>query len=445
MSDAVSPSTALPSTSPPTVQKRHLRRVVLASLIGTTIEYYDFAVYGTAAALVLGPLFFPSESATASTLAAFLTFAAAFLARPLGVMMFGTLGDRVGRKPALVAALLLMGAATVTVGLLPTYETIGVMAPVLLVVCRVLQGVSLGGEWGGAVLLAAEHAPPHKRALFASIPQMGPLLGFLLSSAVLIPLIDIVGMQQFRAWAWRIPFLISAVLVIVGLWVRSRVGESPQFAAAERTAPAARFPLVTLVQRSPRRLMLAIGSAVGGSALYYLTIVYTLSYAPTELGIPQRSVLAAISAGAVVAALVMVPFARWADRVGRRPVMVYGMAGSVVWALPMFGSLSTRNIWLITVAFIIGQVLQIMTFSPMAAFMAELFPARLRYTGASAAFILANTIGGGFAPLVASWLTTLWESPLVLGVYVSMLCLVSLVCVVKLPETRDEEFDVRES
>ncbi|MFE0517074.1 MFS transporter [Streptomyces sp. NPDC058964] len=191
--------------------------------------------------------------------------------------------------------------------------------------------------------------------------------------------------------------------------------------------------------------MLAIGSAVGGSALYYLTIVYTLSYAPTELGIPQRSVLAAISAGAVVAALVMVPFARWADRVGRRPVMVYGMAGSVVWALPMFGSLSTRNIWLITVAFIIGQVLQIMTFSPMAAFMAELFPARLRYTGASAAFILANTIGGGFAPLVASWLTTLWESPLVLGVYVSMLCLVSLVCVVKLPETRDEEFDVRES
>ncbi|MGW0738034.1 MFS transporter [Streptomyces sp. NPDC002851] len=420
-----------------------MSRVALASLIGTTIEYYDFAVYGTAAALVLGPLFFPAGSATASTLAAFLTFAAAFLARPLGVILFGTLGDRAGRKPALVAALLLMGTATVAVGLLPTYASVGVTAPVLLVVCRILQGVSLGGEWGGAVLLAAEHAPPSKRAFFASIPQMGPLLGFLLSSAVLIPLIDIVGMEQFQAWAWRIPFLISAVLVIVGLWVRGRVEESPQFAAAERTAPTARFPLGVLLRRYPKRLLLAIGSAVGGSAMYYLAIVYTLSYAPTTLGIPQRSILAAVSAGAVAAALAMVPFARWADRVGRRPVMLCGTIGAGAWALPMFGSLSTRNIWLITGAFVIGQVLQIMMFSPMAAFMAELFPARLRYTGASAAFILANTLGGGFAPLVASWLTTVWESPLVLGVYVSALCLISLGCVVLLPETREEEFGVR--
>ncbi|MFG2276126.1 MFS transporter [Streptomyces chartreusis] len=419
-----------------------VKRVALASVIGTTIEYYDFAVYGTAAALVLGPVFFPTDSPAASTLAAFLTFAAAFLARPLGVMLFGTLGDRVGRKPALVTALLLMGAATVAVGLLPTYASVGVTAPVLLVVCRIVQGISLGGEWGGAVLLAAEHAPPHKRAFFASIPQMGPLLGFLLSSAVMIPLIDIVGMQQFQDWAWRIPFLISAGLVVVGLWVRSRVGESPQFVAARRrNTPAARFPLGALLRQHPRRLLLAIGSAIGGSALYYLAIVYTLSYAPTVLGIPHRSILAAVSAGAVAAALAMVPFARWADRVGRRPVMLYGAAGSVLWAVPMFGSLSTRNIWLITGAFVIGQVLQIMMFSPMAAFMAELFPAHVRYTGASAAFVLANTLGGGFAPLVASWLTSLWASTAVLGIYVAVLCLVSLLCMVRLPESRNEQFD----
>ncbi|EKX62479.1 MFS transporter [Streptomyces ipomoeae] len=424
-----------------TAQKTTASRVAVASLIGTIIEYYDFAVYGTAAALVLGPAFFPSGNATVSTLAAFLTVAAAFVARPVGVVVFGAIGDRVGRKRALFLSLLLMGLSTVGVGLLPTYETAGLIAPVLLVVLRLLQGVSLGGEWGGAVLLAAEHAPPGRRALYASIPQAGPPLGFLLSSAVILPTLAIVGRDGFAEWAWRIPFLLSTGLIVVGLWVRSRVAESPVF--NERStggAAAPRFPLGVLVKEYPGRLLLGVGAAIGGSSIYYLATVYSLSYGPTALGIPQPTMLTATSIAAVADVAVTVPVAIWADRVGRRPVMLAGAAGCAVWALPMFGSLQTRDAVLITGAFTIGLVLFIMMFAPMAAFLPELFPARLRYTGASATFILAVTLGGGFAPLVATWLTSHWQSPFVLGLYAGVLCLVSVGCILALPETRDKDF-----
>ncbi|MGP3964834.1 MFS transporter [Nonomuraea sp. 3N208] len=433
---AAAPSPPKPA---PASDTRTVSRVVAASLIGTVIEYYDFAVYGTAAALVLGPAFFPSGSATVQTLAAFLTFAGAFLARPFGVVLFGTIGDRLGRKRALVLSLLLMGAATVGVGLLPTYESAGLLAPVLLVALRLLQGVSMGGEWGGAVLLAAEHAPPARRAMFASIPQAGPPLGFLLSSAVILPTLAIAGRDGFAAGAWRIPFLISAALIIIGLWVRSRVTESPVFASAPRRT-VSRFPLGTLVKEYPGRLLLGVGAAIGGSSVYYLTTVYSLQYAPKALGISQGTVLTAASLAAAAGALATVPAARLADRVGRRPVMLAGLVGCVLWALPMFGSLQTGNALLITGAFVLGLVLFTLSFSPIAAFLPELFPARLRYTGASAAFILANTLGGGFAPVVATWLNTHWASPLVLGCYAGVLCLISLICVLALPETRDHEF-----
>ncbi|MET8977088.1 MFS transporter [Streptomyces sp. NPDC004539] len=424
----------------PPAPKTDVSRVAVASLVGTVVEYYDFAVYGTAAALVLGPAFFPSGNSTVSTLAAFLTFAAAFLARPVGVVLFGTIGDRLGRKRALVLSLVMMGVATVGVGLLPTYETAGVLAPVLLVTLRLVQGVSMGGEWGGAVLLAAEHAPPGRRALYASIPQAGPPLGFLLSSAVILPTLAIAGKDGFEDGAWRIPFLLSALLVVIGLWVRSRVTESPVFQQQRSAEPAPRFPLGTLLREHPGKILLGLGVTVGGSAVYYLTVVYSLSYGPKALDIPQSTMLTAASVAAGVAALVTVPTARVADKVGRRPVIIAGAAGSVLWALPMFGSLETGNGWLITGAFTVGLTLFTFMFAPIAAFLPELFPARLRYTGASAAFILANTLGGGFAPLVATWLTAHWESPLVLGAYAGSLCLVSLGCALALPETRDRVF-----
>ncbi|GHE65915.1 MFS transporter [Streptomyces capitiformicae] len=426
---------------PPPEARKGASRVAAASLIGTTIEYYDFAVYGTAAALVLGPAFFPSGSSTVSTLAAFLTFAVAFLARPVGVVLFGTIGDRRGRKQALVLSLVLMGVATVGVGLLPTYDTAGVLAPVLLIALRLLQGVSMGGEWGGAVLLAAEHAPPGRRAVYASVPQIGPLLGFLLSSAVILPTIGITGREAFADWAWRVPFILSTLLIAVGFWVRTRVEESPVFDRPATARPAApRFPLGALVSQYPGRLLLGIGAAVGGSAVYYLVIVYSLSYGPKSLGIPQNTMLAAASVAAGAAAAAVIPVARLADRVGRRPVILAGATGSALWALPMFGSLNTGDGLLIGGAFTVGLVLLVLMFGPIAVFLPELFPARLRYTGASAAFILANTLGGGFAPLVATWLNSHWQSPLVLGAYAGTLCLVSLACVLALPETRDKEF-----
>ncbi|MEV0639491.1 MFS transporter [Streptomyces sp. NPDC050619] len=448
------PGTAGPrqAAAPPPEVRSKASRVAVASLIGTTIEYYDFAVYGTAAALVLGPAFFPSGNATVSSLAAFLTFAAAFLSRPLGVALFGTIGDRLGRRKALVMSLLLMGVATVGVGLLPTYETAGLLAPVLLVTLRLLQGVSMGGEWGGAVLLAAEHAPPGRRALYASIPNVGPSLGFLLSSAVILPTLNIAGRDGFTNGAWRIPFLVSAVLVVIGLWVRTTVSESPVFSSAVRStarvpvpvpvpAPASRFPLGTLLTQHPGRLVLGIGAAIGGSAVYYLTIVYSISYGPKSLGIPQNTMLTAASIGAAAGIAITLPVAKLADRIGRRPVMLTGAVGCVVWAVPMYASLSSRDALVITGAYTVGLMLLALMFSPVAAFLAELFPARLRYTGASAAFILANTLGGGFAPLVATWLNSHWESPLVLGFYTGGLCLLSLLCLLALPETRDHEFD----
>ncbi|BBC31932.1 ABC transporter [Streptomyces graminofaciens] len=432
---------ATATSTPAAARKSSASRVAVASLVGTIIEYYDFAVYGTAAALVLGPAFFPSGNATLSTLAAFLTVAAAFVARPVGVVVFGSIGDRLGRKRALFLSLVLMGLSTVGVGLLPTYETAGLVAPVLLIVLRLLQGVSMGGEWGGAVLLAAEHAPPGRRALYASIPQAGPALGFLLSSAVILPTLAIVGKDGFAEWAWRVPFLLSTALIAVGLWVRSRVAESPVF-DERSTGDPARFPLGVLIREYPGKLLLGTGAAIGGSAIYYLTTVYSLSYGPTALGIPQPTMLTAASIAAAADAAVTVPVAIMADRVGRRPVMLAGAAGCALWALPMFGSLQTGNAILITGAFTIGLVLFVMMFAPMAAFLPELFPARLRYTGASATFILAVTLGGGFAPLVATWLTSHWQSPFVLGLYAGVLCLVSLGCVLALPETRDKDFSV---
>ncbi|MFE2473426.1 MFS transporter [Streptomyces mirabilis] len=425
----------------PAKRSNTMSRVGLASLVGTTIEYYDFAVYGTAAALVLGPAFFPSEDATLSSMAAFLTFSVAFLARPVGVVLFGTIGDRFGRKRALVASLVLMGAATFGVGLLPTYESAGIIAPVLLVVLRLLQGVSLGGEWGGAVLLAAEHAPAGRRALFTSIPQAGPPLGFLLSNAVILPTLAIAGRERFADGAWRVPFLLSSVLVILGFWIRTHVAESPVFSdkSAARKAPS--FPLATLIREYPKRMVLGIGAAVGGSAVYYLALVYSLSYGPT-LGIPQPTMLTATSVAAAGGILAIVPAARLADRVGRRPVMLVGTVGCALWSMPMFGTLSSGNAVLITGSFTIGLVLLALIFCPIAAFLPELFPTHLRYTGVSVTFIIANTLGGGFGPLVATWLNTQWQSPLAIGIYTGGLCLVGVGCVLALPETRGQDFGI---
>src|SRR5688572_4975137 len=312
------------------------RRVAIASAIGTTIEWYDFFIYGTAAATVFGPQFFPQVSELAGTLASFATFGIGFIARPLGGVVMGHYGDRLGRKFMLVWSLLLMGVATLAIGLLPTYAQIGAWAPVLLVVLRFVQGFALGGEWGGAVLMSVEHAPEGRRGLFGSVVALGLPAGIILSNLVFLIASTAVPQEQFAAWAWRIPFVASAVLVAVGLWVRLGVAESPVFANAMRTHGARRMPLVDVMRSHATPVLLSAGTYLSISTLGYIVLVYFVTYATRQLGLALPVTLTLVLVSAVVFAISIALFARWSDVVGRRRLLRGGLAGLILWSLVFF-------------------------------------------------------------------------------------------------------------
>ncbi|MFF5854046.1 MFS transporter [Streptomyces sp. NPDC012751] len=409
-------------------------RLAAASLAGTAIEFYDFFVYGTAAALVLGPLFFPTFSAVAGTLAAFGTFGVGFVARPLGSVLFGHLGDRRGRRPVLVASLLLTGASTVAVGCVPTYGTIGVAAPVLLLVLRFLQGLGLGGEWGGAVLLTAEHAPPGRRALWSSFPQVGPALGFVLANGVMLALSVALSDAEFARWGWRVPFWAAGALALAGLWLRSSLTESPRFLEIDDHA---RVPLLEIVRHHGRLVLLTAGALAVGYAVFYAVTTWSLSYATERLGV-SRTVMLTCVMGAVVVKGALIPLvALLGDRYGRRPMCLTGCAACVLWMLPMVALLSTGEPLLMFLA-ILGALLAFVTmFAVISAYLPELFEARVRCTGAAVGYNLGGVLGGALTPIVA---TTLAERsgrvPWGVGVYLTGIALVSLVCFALLPETR---------
>ncbi|GAB1335014.1 MFS transporter [Streptomyces sp. E-15] len=409
-------------------------RLAAASLAGTAIEFYDFFVYGTAAALVLGPLFFPTFSAVAGTLAAFGTFGVGFVARPLGSVLFGHLGDRRGRRPVLVASLLLTGASTVAVGCVPTYGTIGVAAPVLLLVLRFLQGLGLGGEWGGAVLLTAEHAPPGRRALWSSFPQVGPALGFVLANGVMLALSVALSDAEFTRWGWRVPFWAAGALALAGLWLRSSLTESPRFLEIDDHA---RVPLLEVVRHHGRLVLLTAGALAVGYAVFYAVTTWSLSYATERLGV-SRAVMLTCVMGAVVVKGALIPLvALLGDRYGRRPMCLTGCAACVLWMLPMVALLSTGEPLLMFLA-ILGALLAFVTmFAVISAYLPELFEARVRCTGAAVGYNLGGVLGGALTPIVA---TTLAERsgrvPWGVGVYLTGIALVSLVCFALLPETR---------
>jgi metabolite-proton symporter len=411
------------------------RRVALAGGVGTTIEWYDFFIYGTAAAVVFAPQFFPQASDLAGRLAAFATFAIGFIARPLGGIAMGHYGDRLGRKSMLVWSLMLMGLATLGIGLLPNYERIGVWAPALLVIFRFVQGFALGGEWGGAVLMSVEHAPGGRRGFFGSFVALGLPAGIILSNLVFLVISGVFEPDEFAAWAWRIPFLASAVLVVVGLWVRLGLSESPIFAEVLRTASARRMPIVDVLRNDWRAVLIAAGSYVGISANGYVVIVYFVSYATRELGLPLPTTLTLLLTGAVLFAGSIVVFARWSDRVGRRRIMQWGLAALVLWSLFFFPLADTKSIPLIALALCGMFLVQGAYIGPQPAVFSELFPAAIRYSGASLSLTLGTILGGALAPAIATTLYNAGGNSRLVTAYITVMSLLSFLSALGLKET----------
>jgi metabolite-proton symporter len=424
------PSGAASSVTDPAA----VRRVALASLVGTTIEWYDFFVYASAAGLVFGQLFFTALDPSSALLVSFATIGVSFVARPLGGVVAGHLGDRFGRKGMLVATLLLMGLATVGVGLLPTYAAIGVAAPVLLVVLRLLQGLSAGGEWGGAALMAVEHAPPGRRGFFGTYPQIGVPIGLVLANLVFLVVSASTTREQFAAWGWRIPFLLSIVLVGVGLFVRARVDESPVFAALRAGRERRSAPMAEVLRHHPRAVLVAIGLFVANNMIGYLLIAFITSYGTRVLKVSSATMLAVGIVGAVVWGVAILWSGSWSDRVGRRRVYLVGTLLLLVWSFPFFLLLDTASLPAMLLAVAVLGVGLGLTYGPQAAAYAELFPAPVRYSGASFAYAVGAVVGGGFAPLVAQALVGATGTSLSVSVYMVVVCLVTLAAVLALRE-----------
>ncbi|AHH93800.1 MFS transporter [Kutzneria albida] len=410
-------------------------RIAVASFVGTAIEFYDFYIYGTAAALVLNSTFFPNLSPLNGTLAAFSTFAVAFLARPLGSLLFGHFGDRVGRKSMLVASLLTMGLSTVAIGLVPGYDTIGAAAPIILVLLRFLQGLGLGGEWGGAALLAAENAPEGRRGWFGAFPQLGPSIGFFAANGIFLLLSAALTDEAFRAWGWRVPFLASALLVLVGLVVRLKISETPVFAEVLRRQERSSLPLVEMVRRAPARLLLGGGVIITCYVVFYVTTTFGLSYSTTGLGLSRGAALGLQVLAIWAMALSTVLSCLAVDRLGRKPVLITGCVFTGLTGLVMFPLMNTGSTALIGLAFALGLAAMGWVYGPLGAYLPELFDTRYRYSASSFAYNLGGVLGGALAPTVAAALAGS-SGPLAVGYYVAASAVVSLVCVLLLPETR---------
>jgi len=409
-------------------------RIVLASLVGTTIEFYDFYIYGIAAALVIGGMFFPKSAPETQALNAFLTFGIAFIARPIGSMLFGHFGDRIGRKATLVASMLVMGVSTTLIGVLPGYNDVGVVAPWLLCLLRFGQGVGLGGEWGGAALIATENAPANRRAWFGMFPQLGPPIGFLLANGLFLILILSLGEATFVAWAWRVPFLISAALVAIGLYLRVSIAETPAFEAAMARNERVAVPFFYVLAHHGRPLLQGSLAIVVCYALFYITTVFALGYGVSQNHIPRTTYLELLCVAAVCMALAS-PVASWlADRLGRRPVLLAASALAVLvgFALPYLiagGPLPT----LVFACLALGTMG--LTFAPLGAQLPELFPTNVAYSGASIAYSLGGILGASLAPYVAVQLQA-WGGLAWVGYYVSAAALISFVAIWTMPETR---------
>jgi len=424
----------------PSSETNSVRLVAVASFIGTTIEWYDFFLYGTAAALVFNRLFFPTFDPLMGTLAAFGTYAVGFFARPVGGIVIGHYGDKIGRKSMLVLTLVVMGVATFLIGLLPTYEQIGPWAAVGLVLLRVAQGFGVGGEWGGAVLMAVEHAPPGTRGYYGSWPQIGVPAGLVISTAV-FAVFSRLPEEQFLSWGWRVPFLLSALLVIVGLMIRVRILETPAFTKVKEASREAHQPIIELLKTYPKQVLLAMGARFGENGAFYIYSVFVLTYATQHVKMPQQVVLTAMLIGAGLELMAIPFFGAMSDRFGRRPVYLFGAIATALWAYPLFRLLDTASpplVWLaLIVAFVFSHAAM---YGPQAAFFSELFGTRVRYSGASLGAQLAAALAGGTSPFIATLLLAKYGTN-ALSLYLIFMAAVTIVAVLLASETHRDHID----
>lgn len=428
---------------------RGMGRIAAAAFVGSAIEWYDFFLFGTASALVFGKLFFPDSDPASGTLLAFATFGVGFFARPVGGILAGHLGDRIGRKRTLVATLLVMGIATALIGVLPPASAIGVAAPILLVVLRIGQGLGVGGEWGGAALLAVEHAPDGRRGFYGSFPQLGVPAGLLLSTGA-FALVTMLPEEQFLSWGWRVPFLASVVLVLVGLYIRLRISEPAVFQELKENAQAVRMPIVEVIRSSPRQVLLAAGIRFSDNVLYYVCATFALTYVATTLGLPRSLALTAVLVASALELVTMPLSGLLSDRIGRRPVVIAGAALTVLVAFPFFWLLDTRSSGAILVAMIIAIPLaHALVFTPLAAWFCEMFGTGVRYSGVSIGFQLGALVAGAPTPfLAAALLAGTGGAPWPVAVMLVIAGVVTGVCALAASEsvrTRLDRIDVEEA
>ena len=431
--------------SAPAQPRAGFGKVVGASVIGTTVEWYDFFLYGSAAALVFPALFFPEQSEFAGTLLSFGTYAVGFAARPIGALIFGHFGDRIGRKKLLVISLLMMGGATFAIGLLPTFGTVGVLAPILLVTLRLIHGFALGGEWGGAVLLVSEHGKPQNRGFWSSWPQAGAPAGNLLATGVLALLAAFQSDAAFESWGWRIPFLLSAALIIVGLFVRLAVSESPVFLEAQRVAAekaaetgvGEEAPILTVLAHYKREVLVAMGARIAENVSFYLLTVFSLSYLTKAEGAESSFTLNALVIASAVHLVTIPLWGALSDRIGRRPVYLFGAVGIGAWAFALFGLLDAANFWLSVFAITVGLLFHGAMYGPQAAFFSELFGTKSRYTGVGIGSQLASLVAGAPAPLIALALLGSFEdpNPTRVALYLVACAVITVVAVLAYGET----------
>jgi metabolite-proton symporter len=419
--------------------KQSIKRVAGASLAGTTLEYYDHFVYGSAAALVFPAVFFSKSDPMTATLLSLASYSVAYVARPLGAALFGHFGDKIGRKWVLVITLMLMGLSTFAIGLLPTFGTAGILAPLMLVALRVIQGVALGGEWGGAALIVNEFDPGGKRrGFYGSLVQVAAPIGLLLANGVFALVTWLVSEEAFMAWGWRVPFLSSAILIALGLYIRMGLAESPLFAKLESTHEH-RAPIMEVLRSHKKRVLLALGSRIGSDIAFYIFTLFLLVYLPTQLHMSKGVALNAVLAGAVAQCLAIPFWGHLCDKFGRRPIILFGAVAGIVWSFAFFALVNTKVPGLIMLASFVALIIVGAMYAPLASYIPEMFPTRVRCTGSSIGFQMAAVFGGAPAPLIAVPLVAAFGSSVPVSLYLSATLILIVVCVLAATETAHKD------